>query len=184
MTVLPRLILVNGLPGSGKSTLAGLYVRDRALALALDVDTVRGMLGGWQERPWPAGLAARELSLAMARVHLLGGRDVVVPQFLGQPDFVLQLDAVARELGVRFVETALVCDARDAASRFAGRTRAAATRQDVEAAAQLGRDGPDFHRMAGRLAAVIAARPGTRTVVTVDGEVEQSYARLLAAIEG
>lgn len=33
-----------------------------------------------------------------------------------------------------------------------------------------------------RLLAVLAARPGTRTVVTVEGEVDQAYADLLTRL--
>jgi len=88
----PRLLLINGLPGSGKSTLAARYVADRALALCLDVDVVRGLLGDWQEHPHDAGLLARRLALAMARVALREGRDVVVPQFLARPQFLGELE--------------------------------------------------------------------------------------------
>ena len=48
-------------------------------------------LGAWLEHPAEAGLIARRLALAMARVQLGDGRDVVVPQFLGRLEFVLAL---------------------------------------------------------------------------------------------
>ena len=85
---MPRLLLINGLPGSGKSTLAARYVAERPLALCLDVDVVRGLLGAWSDRPHEAGLLARRLALAMARLVLGEGRDVVVPQFLARPAFI------------------------------------------------------------------------------------------------
>jgi hypothetical protein len=66
----PLLLLINGLPGSGKSTLAARYVADRPLALCLDVDVVRGLLGAWTDVPHEAGLLARRLALTMARVVL------------------------------------------------------------------------------------------------------------------
>jgi predicted kinase len=40
------LILLNGPPASGKSTLATRLVAQRPLALNLDIDVVRGYLGG------------------------------------------------------------------------------------------------------------------------------------------
>jgi 2-phosphoglycerate kinase len=40
-----RLILLNGPPGIGKSTLAQRYVDDHPLALNLDIDSVRRLLG-------------------------------------------------------------------------------------------------------------------------------------------
>ena len=45
------MVLINGAPGSGKSTLARRYVEEHPLALALDIDVVRGMLGGWLDHP-------------------------------------------------------------------------------------------------------------------------------------
>ena len=51
-----KLILVNGPPGSGKSTLARHYADALPPALALDVDRVRAMVGGWRSSPGDAGL--------------------------------------------------------------------------------------------------------------------------------
>lgn len=50
-----RLILINGLPDSGKSTIARYYCDLHAFALCLDVDVVRGLLGGWRDQPSRAG---------------------------------------------------------------------------------------------------------------------------------
>jgi predicted kinase len=74
-------VLINGVPGSGKSTLAQMYVDEHPRALALDIDTVRGMLGCWLDHSSEAGLIARRLAVAMDRVQLSAGRDVVVPHF-------------------------------------------------------------------------------------------------------
>jgi predicted kinase len=180
-----RLILINGAPGSGKSTLARRYGQDHPLALALDLDTVRGLLGGWLDRPVDAGLAARRLALAMARVHLLSGRDVLVPQFLGRLDFVLELDALARELDVELLEIALLSDPVEAGVRFARRSARPQTREHRDAAALQERSGgaAGLGELYDRLLTVIAMRPATRTVLTVDGEVEQTYRRLLDQID-
>ncbi|MBT0771543.1 AAA family ATPase [Kineosporia sp. J2-2] len=179
-----RLVLLNGAPASGKSTLAKVYLAARPMTLGLDVDTVRGMLGGWLERPVEAGLAARELAVAMARVHLLAGHDVLVPQYLGRLDFVLRLETLAGETGVPFVEIALVSDAADAVARFGRRATAPQTQEHRDAAALQERVGGagELAQMHERLLAVIAARPATRTVVTVDGDVEGTYQRLVTAL--
>lgn len=100
------LVLLNGPPGVGKSTLARRFVADHPLALALDIDVVRSMLGRWMDAPTDAGLAARALAMAMIRTHLAAGHDVVVPQFLGRVDFVVELAAVAASERVPFVELA------------------------------------------------------------------------------
>jgi AAA domain len=179
------LVLVNGAPGSGKSTLVRLYTHEHPLVLGLDIDTVRGMLGCWLDRPVEAGLAARQLSLAMARVHLLSGRDVLVPQFLGRLEFVLELEALAGEVGAEFVEIALLSDPVDAAERFARRVAQPETQEHRDAAALQEQSGgvavlgESYQRLLG----VVAARPATRTILTVDGEVEQTYERMLKQIE-
>ncbi|GAA3633496.1 hypothetical protein GCM10022223_59790 [Kineosporia mesophila] len=182
---MPRLILLNGAPGSGKSTLARIFADDHPLSLALDIDTVRGMLGGWLEQPTESGLAARELALAMADVHLRTGHDVVVPQFLGRLDFVLQLESLAAGAGVPFVEIALVSDVDEAVARFARRTQAPQTQEHRDAAALQARSGgaDELRTMYARLLAVVGTRPATRTVVTVDGEITRTYRRLLSAVD-
>jgi len=81
------LILLNGPPSSGKSTLARRWVVGHPLALNLDIDVVRGLLGGWVETPHESGVAACRLAIAMATTHLADGHDVIVSQFLAQEQF-------------------------------------------------------------------------------------------------
>ena len=82
-----KLILLNGPPGSGKSTLARRYADAHPPALALDVDHIRAMIGGWRATPGEAGLLARDLATAAARTHLTAGHDVVMPQLPASPGF-------------------------------------------------------------------------------------------------
>jgi|1186.fasta_scaffold781994_1 predicted kinase len=180
-----RLMLINGAPSSGKSTLARLYVKDHPLALALDVDTVRSMLGGWLERPEQAGVAARCLALAMARVHLSSGWDVVVPQYLGRLEFILELEALADQVRAEFVEIALVSDPDDAVARFTRRMEQPENDEHRGAAALQERSGglAALGEMYERLLQVIEARPSTRSVMTVDGAIELTYRRMLDHID-
>jgi len=116
------LVLLNGPPASGKSTIAERLVATRPLALQLDIDVVRGLLGDWLQRPTDAGLAARALAISMARTHLAAGHDVFVPQFLGRPEFIDELAALALETGSTFVEIALVLDRAAARTALAERS--------------------------------------------------------------
>ncbi|MDQ1644212.1 MAG: hypothetical protein QOJ50_396 [Cryptosporangiaceae bacterium] len=152
----------------------------------LDIDVVRGMLGGWLADPGQAGLMARRMAIEMARVQLLGARDVIVPQFLGQLPFVLDLERLCGEVAAEFVEVALVGDPDEAAARFARRSADPQTPEHRDAAALQERIGgpaalPTQYE---RLLTVIAARPATRTITVADGEIDEAYAALLAAVAG
>jgi predicted kinase len=178
------LVLINGLPGSGKSTLARRYAEDHPLALVLDVDVVRGLLGAWPDDPANAGMLARDLALTMARVHLVGGRDVVVPQFLGGPDFVAALADVAAGVSAPFVEVVLLVEPAEAARRLAHRSEHPARRQDRDHAAMLERQGtvqvmPELRE---RLLAVVTARPDSRPL-DAGGDVDSTYLALRAVLD-
>ena len=177
-------MLVNGAPGIGKSTLARRYAAEHPMTLALDVDIVRSLLGGWLDAPTDAGLLARQLALAMARTQLGAGHDVIVPQYLGRLDFVVALDRTCAEAGVEFVETALVSEPEDVARRLATRSASSDAEQHRQAAALLERTGEDVVAMYLRMLEVIAQRPATRVVRSVEGDVDGTYARLLAGITG
>lgn len=180
----PHLLLLNGFPASGKSTLARRWVADHPLALALDVDCVRGQLGRWQDQPHAAGLAARDLATAMARAHLLAGHDVVVPQFLGRRAFVDRLQETAHEAGAVFHHVVLLDDREDAVRRFHARTGRAEEAAHAEAGRMVADagGGPALHRMYDRLLEVVRdCRPVT-PLEPLDGDVEGTYARLCAAL--
>ncbi len=180
-----RLVLLNGAPGSGKSTLAGRYVEDHPLTLALDIDVVRSMLGGWLGHHTEAGLLARRLALAMAREQLLTDRDAVIPQFVGRLEFVLELEQLCTEVGAQFVEVVLLSDVQNAARRFQRRSSAPNSDSHRDAAALLERlGGPHaLPQMYGQLLDVVAKRPATRTIITVDGEVDRAYRDLIRHVD-
>lgn len=180
-----RLVLVNGAPGSGKSTLARRYVEEHPLALALDIDVVRGMLGRWLDSPVEAGLLARRMALEMARVQLTARRDVLVPQFLGRLDFVLELERLCGQVGADFVEVVLLSSRDDAVARFVRRAARPETAVHRDAQALLERSGGlgELPLLYDRLLQVVADRPRTHPVWIVDGDVELAYRDLLAVLD-
>lgn len=178
--------MINGAPGSGKSTLARRFASEHPLTLVLDIDQVREMLGRWLDSAARAGVLARRIAVEMARVHLQSDHDVVVPQFLGRLEFVDTLQLLCHETGAEFIEVALLSSAHDAATRFARRSAESDSAEHRDAAELLERTGgvgtlPDMYR---RLVQVVAARPHTRTITTVEGQIDQAYADLLRAIAG
>ncbi len=167
------LVLLNGPPASGKSTIAEHLVATRPLALRLDIDVVRGLLGAWLERPADAGRTARELAIAMARTHLRAGHDVFIPQFLGRPEFIDELVALAAGTGATFVEIALVLDRDVAVAAFAERTTTSHEQTHRDAAALVDHSKVDdaIGEMFDRYEALLAQRPDASRIEIVRGDI-------------
>jgi hypothetical protein len=181
-----QLIILNGPPGCGKSTIAQLYADEHPLALCLDIDKIRAMLGCWQQDRGSAGLAARRLALAAADAHLRADHDVLVPQFLGRLEFIEQAEQVATRAGAAFREVVLMDSKAGSLRRFSDRGHAATNPAHLDArdhVAALGGEA-ELARMYDRLLAVIAARPGTLVVQTTSGAVDRAYQDLLRILSG
>lgn len=180
-----RLVLINAAPGSGKSTLARRFAEDHPLTLVLDIDVIRGLLGRWLDTPAEAGIIARRMALQMASVHVADGRDVVVPQFLGRIDFIEQLEHLCRATNIEFIETALVSSPDDAIRRFMRRSQNPEDDTHRDAAALQQRHGGDeaITGMYQAMLDTLSQRPKTRFVETIDGEIDETYRRLLDRID-
>lgn len=191
--IVPRLILLNGPPGIGKSTLAQRYADDHPGVLNLDIDRVRLLIGGWRDRFGETGEIVRPVAAAMAATHLKGGRDVVLPQYLGRLGEIERFEAVAHQAGARFREIVLLDSKDHALDRFERRggdgehgehgTADAAPwhRQVREIVARSG--GPTLLAgMYDRLLAVLESRPAATVVPSEEGRPEQAYRALLDAL--
>jgi hypothetical protein len=131
--------------------------------LALDVDRVRDLIAG---DPGEAGRWARDIAIAAARVHLTSGHDVVVPQFLGRPEFPDRLSALAAELDVPYHEVVLLDSRENAIRRFTERGTVQATPAELSA-------------MYDDLQTIIATRH-PRVIHSVEGDPTHTYRALLA----
>lgn len=159
-------------------------MEEHRLALNLDVDRVRSLIGQWRDEPRSAGLLAREIVLAAARVHLMAGHDVIVPQFLGRPEFLERLEGLARQVGAAFHEIVLLDSKENALRRFADRTFQAADPADLEAQEMVDQAGgtEELSAMYDRLMSVIASRPAAKVVATVAGQADAAYRGVLDSL--
>lgn len=182
---MPRLIHLNGPPGIGKSTLARMYIDEHVGVLNLDVDQLRTLIGGWQERFSETGETVRSMALVMAGVHLRTGDDVVLPQYLGRLSEIQRFEAVAHESDAAFCEVVLMDSKKRSVERFTRRGDNHAPtwhREVLEIVAQSG--GPallaDMHD---RLVDVVRAWPNAIVVPSVAGAIQQTYEAFSAVLD-
>lgn len=178
------LILLNGPPASGKSTLAAHFVDRHPMALSLDLDVVRGLLGRWLDQPVEAGTATRALASAMAATHLAAGYDVIVPQFLARPGYIEELAAIAAAVDTGFVELALIMTRHDAIAAFEDRRVSPENSTHRDAAALVGQDhttDPIGTRY-DMFKAMLDHRPSVKRIDVVRGDVAATMQRLELAI--
>ncbi len=180
---MPRLIHLNGPSRVGKSTLARRYVDEHPGTLALDLDVLAGLIGGWRDDFFTALGMARPHGWAMATRHLRDGYDVVIPQLVTSHDRGPGMQKVAHRAGARYVEVALLVDDDEHLRRLRGKQPT----NDVEARIQTTLEDPDsdlVSRIRQHLAEYLADRPETIRIDTTGLGVDASYARLLHALEG
>ncbi len=173
------LLLLNGPPGIGKTTLARRYAEGHPLALCLDIDEIRGRIGGWERHQEESGLLARAMAIAMIATHLRAGHDVAVPQYVARASFVGELADAAAEAGGRFVHLLLCADRADALRRYRSRGSAPefATHHRVADRVMGGEDG--WRDLTGRVEAFGRGCPGTTVLDTTHLDVDAAYRRLV-----
>lgn len=179
---MPRLLHLNGPPGIGKSTLAALFAHRHPGTLNLDIDTLHQLVGGWRDPGNHTHEVLRPVALAMAATHLRGGRDVVLPQFLGRLDAIEAFERAARDGDAEFVEVILLDDRAGSVERFDLREDDTAWgRHNRQVVADLG-GARALVEMYDRLLEVVGQRPRAVVIESEYGAVEETYAALIRAL--
>jgi predicted kinase len=177
------LIHLNGPPGIGKSTLAELYVDRHPGALNLDTDALHHFIGGWRHVDGRTHDIVRPLALAMATAHLRGGRDVVLPHYLGTVAEIETFEAVAAEQRADFYEIVLLADRTEAIDRFIRRQPDSDWhRHNRDVVAHHG--GDDF--LAGlydQLLEIVRLRPSAMVLRSEPDAIAEAYAALAEALD-
>jgi hypothetical protein len=178
---MPRLIHLNGPSRVGKSTLARRYVDEHPGTLALDLDVLAGLIGGWQENFFTAWGIAREHGRALATRHLREGNDVILPQLVTSHDRGPGFEEAAREADATYIEVALLVDDEEHLQRLRGKQPT----NEIEARIQTRLEDPEsdlVDRIRQHLAEYLADRPQTIWLDTTGLGEDESYARLLNAL--
>ncbi|MFE6646440.1 AAA family ATPase [Nocardioides sp. NPDC057772] len=179
-----RLILLNGLPGVGKSTIARRYAAEHPGTLLCDIDALRTFIGGWREDFEGSGALIRPAALGMITGYLRDSGDVVLPQLLSRVSELEKFERAALEAGADFVEVVLTADADDAVRRFHRRDDGTDSWHSIVRSLVAEAGGDEVLRgYAERLATLVRGRPATRTVTSVEGEVDATYAAVVAAVD-
>lgn len=176
---MPRLIHLNGPSRVGKSTLARRYVDEHPGTLALDLDILAGLIGGWRQNFSAALGIARAHGRALATRHLCEGYDVVLPQLVTSYDRGPGFEEAARETGATYIEVALLVD--DEQQRLRGKKPI----NEVEARIQTKLENPDsdlIDRIRQHLNEYLAERPHTIRLDTTGLGEDASYEGLLNAL--
>jgi hypothetical protein len=178
----PVLLHLNGPPGIGKSTLSALYADRHPGTLNLDIDNLHPLVGGWREQTDLTHHILRPVALAMASTHLAGGRDVVLPQFLGRLDAILAFEQVALAQDAQFREIVLLDERAESIDRFHRRlddspwgvhNRELVTQQGGQAL---------LAEMYDRLLEVLPLRTSAVVIRSDVDAVESTYAALVQAV--
>lgn len=183
---MPRLIHLNGPPGIGKSTLGQMYVDRHPGVLNLDIDRLRRLIGGSEDRFAETGQLVRPLALSMAGAHLRAGHDVVMPQYLGRLTEIERFEAVARENNAMFCEAVLMDAKERSLERFTQRSQAAELPWHRHAGEVVDRNGglSLLADMYDQLLDVLRVRPSARVVRSDPGAIAQTYEALVAVLDG
>jgi predicted kinase len=175
-----KLIVLNGALASGKSTLAEKYAEEHPLTLKLDIDELRRWISHFREEKEISGPLSKKIAGEMARVHLKEGYNVVISQIFIQSEPLENLEAIAKECGADFYEILLATSKEDAIKRFITRGKAEGYEDGFwpHGLVTLGGKEKKLEQMYDDMMTLVAKRPSTITIESVEGDADSTYQKL------
>jgi predicted ABC-type ATPase len=180
-----RLIHLNGPPGIGKSTIASAFADRHPGVLNLDIDQVATMVGGWRDRFSDSFEAGRLLAAPMARVHLVNGHDVIMPQMMTNVNAgeLACFESAAAAAKAEYCQILLTARVESAVGRCMGRVKGGDPRQDVISKVIDENGGRDFLRKLHSQVTQFTADRQPHSVIDCERlTVEQTYQAVEAAL--
>ena len=173
----PKLIVLSGPLGSGKSTLAKKYADEHPLALVLDVDLIRLMLGQWRENDEVSAQLSKDMAEAMARINLQAGYDIIIPQIYRQRERLENLKQIAQELNADYYEILLDLDKAEAIDRFL-------SYKEIRKGGLIERGGgvTKLESMYDEMTQLASSRPETVRITPIRDDIDDTYKLLLDSL--
>lgn len=179
-----KLIILNGPLGIGKSTLASRYADEHPLTLRLDIDDIRTYISHWRDKDEQSADSSKKMALAMAKVHLSLGYDVVIPQIIRKVELLERFEQVAKEANADFKEVLLLVNKEEAISRFKERSYAQGHASGFRPGGLIDTGGREtkLATMYDDMISTTNERPNTIIIEPEYGNIDSTYRELIEKI--
>lgn len=171
----PTLILLNGPAGIGKTTIAQRYIRERPLALSVNNDALVAMIGQWLQHEDEAWEMVFNFTCDMARGHLQGGHDVILPYLVREGAQAVTFAQIAAESGARYCEVLLTTTKAEAVERMLQR----GTWGEEGAPPLTEADVPIIEHLYDLVHKSVEGKPHVAIIQSVRGDIDGTYAEFI-----
>jgi hypothetical protein len=161
-----------------------LYADNHPLTLNLDIDDVWAMISSWRKQKELTAPLAKKISLEMARVHLLAGHEVIIPQILQTTELADGFQQLAFDCSAEYYEVLLSAPKEEAVNRFIERSKNQGHPTGYREGSTIATEGREdkLRQMYDNMIGVADIRPHVIRIVPVVGDVGSTYKELLSKI--
>ena len=170
-----KCILLNGFAGSGKTTIAKKYIGVNPFTLVIEGDEIITNIGGWVRREKEARLLIFELTKSMLGTHLQSGNSVVLPYLVTNPSHIDVFKEIAEKNNASFHEITLLNDREVAIKRLLD--RGTWGEEGLDPLSE--KDIPEIEKLYDNMSSALEKRPNSKTIEITEGDIEETYRRVL-----